>query len=83
MKIKINEKEVKGNCFAFDGCHKMYIIEDKKDEEDARECGYVILDIGMLEDVYRRSCDLKFIHNWKLTTTYVAQFEQVTFIYEH
>lgn len=29
--MKINGKEVLGTKFAYDGCHRIYIIEDDKD----------------------------------------------------
>lgn len=77
--MKINNLEVVGNKFAYDGCHKIYIIEDMEDEQKAIDCGYEILDISELVDTYRNSCELRFIHNWKLTKTYVAQFENATF----
>ena len=77
--MKINNIEVVGNKFAYDGCHKIYIIEDEQDEQKARECGYKILDISQLTKTYECSCELRFIHNWKLTKTYVAQFENATF----
>lgn len=77
--MKINNLEVIGNKFAYDGCHKIYIIEDGQDEQKARECGYKILEISQLVNTYKYSCELRFIHNWKLTKTYVAQFENATF----
>lgn len=30
--MKINNKEVIGKQFAYDGCHKIYIIEDLQDK---------------------------------------------------
>lgn len=77
--MKINNVEVVGNKFAYDGCHKIYIIEDEQDEQKAHECGYKILEISQLVNTYKYSCELRFIHNWKLTKTYVAQFENATF----
>lgn len=76
--MKINGIEVKGNKFAYDGCHKIYVIEDVEDEKMAKD-GYKIYPIEALEEIYRRSCSLRFIHNWKLTKTYVAQFEEAIF----
>lgn len=77
--MKINNVEVVGNKFAYDGCHKIYIIEDEQDEQKARECDYKILEISQLVKTYKYSCELRFIHNWKFTKTYVAQFENATF----
>lgn len=46
--MKINNVEVIGNRFAYDGCHKIYVIENQEDEQKSRECGYEILDISQL-----------------------------------
>lgn len=61
--------------FAFDGCHKIYLIQDEADREEARECGYDILNIDRLESAFEHSCSLRFIHDWKLKKTYIEQFE--------
>lgn len=77
--MKINGREVKGKLFAFDGCHKIYIIEDEDDYKKAKDLGYIIKDIKLLKDVYNDSCELRFISNWKLTDYYVKQFEEAVF----
>ena len=81
--MKINNKEVIGDKFAYDGCHKIYIIEDKKDREDAEEYDYQIFDLKDIQNVYENSCELKFISNWKLDKRYVNQFEDVIFEYSN
>lgn len=77
--MKINKELVLGNKFAYDGCHKIYIIEDNEDLEQALSYEYNIYDIKDIEDIYNYSCELRFIHNWKLTKTYVSQFENARF----
>ena len=77
--MKINGIEVIGKSFAYDGCHKIYIIEDEVDFEDAQKHNYKILDIEDLEDTYNKSCSLRFISNWRLDTNYVNQFEEAIF----
>ena len=77
--MKINGKKVKGNYFAYDRCHKIYIIEDEDDYEKADELGYNIYDIEDIEEAYNNSCELRFISNWKLTDYYVKQFEEAVF----
>ena len=77
--MRINDKEVKGNAFAFDGCHKIYIIEDEEDEVQAIEYGYEIYDISQIKKIWKESCSLRFISNWKLDIRYVAQFENARF----
>ena len=81
--MKINGVDVLGNRFAFDGCHKIYIIEDDNDYNEAVSYGYNIHNINELEHIYRHgTCDLVFISNWKLTKRYVEQFEKnVVFTY--
>ncbi len=80
MNIKINNLDISNiNKFAYDGCHKIYLIEDKEDEKQAIETGYLILDIEKLFEVWCESCSLRFINNWKLTKHYVKQFEKANF----
>lgn len=79
----INGKEVKHNkLFAYDGCHKIYVLEDSKDLLEATNVGYDIYQIDEIEEKYNDSCEFRFISNWKLTERYVEQFEEeVTFEY--
>ena len=65
--------------FAYDGCHKIYLIEDDKDDAEARAAGYEIKPIKELEKVYEESCELRFISNWKLTKFYAQQYEKAIF----
>lgn len=81
--MKINNKEVIGDKFAYDGCHKIYIIEDEKDRKDAEEYDYQIFDLKDIQNVYENSCELKFISNWKLDKRYVNQFEDAIFEYSN
>ena len=81
--MKINNKKVITNGkFAYDGCHKIYILEDDEDEKKAIEYGYGILHLKDLEWIWGISCGLRFINNWKLDKTYVAQCEEAEFDYE-
>lgn len=77
--MKINGILVKGNKFAYDGCHKIYVCEDEEDVEEAKSYGYDIFDIDKMEDTYNNSCPLKFISNWKLTIAYAPQDEEGKF----
>lgn len=79
--MKINGIEVLGDTFAYDGCHKIYICECQSDEEKAIECGYKIIGIEFLEDIWDSSCSLRFINNWELDKFYVPQFENAIFEY--
>ena len=76
MKVKINDKIVKGDALAYDGCHKIYILQDEKDKTDAKEYGYTIYGLDMIKEIYEESCPLRFIENWKLDgTCYAKQYE--------
>ena len=77
--MKINNMEVIGKSFAYDNCHKIYIIEDEEDLKQAQEIGYNILDIEDIKKTYEDSCSLRFISNWKLNKNYVNQFENAEF----
>lgn len=77
--MRINGKEILGKEFAFDGCHKIYIIEDDDDKKMAIEYGYIIKNIDELKDTFVNSCPLRFISNWKLDKTYVYQGEKAIF----
>lgn len=65
---------------AFDGCHKIYICENDEGLEEAKEYGYKIHELNELENLFNKSCMLKFIYNWSLTKYYVCQFEDAKFI---
>ncbi|MBE6139316.1 MAG: hypothetical protein E7174_02265 [Firmicutes bacterium] len=77
--MKINGIEINAKKFAYDRCHKIYLLEDLKDEEDASYYDYEILNIKDLADTYKNSCSLRFISNWKLDKVIVKQFEDAIF----
>lgn len=77
--MKINDIEVIGKEFAYNGCHKIYILEDEKDKQEAKDVGYIILPINLISKCYIESCPMRFINNWKLTKSYVKQCRTATF----
>lgn len=77
--MKVNKKEIIGNEFAYDGCHKIYIIEDNIDKQNALGFGYEIYPITELKRIYEESCPLRFISNWKLNVQYVRQCRNARF----
>ena len=87
-KMYVNGKEIKGNMFVWDKCHKIYIIEDYEDLKNCQECwgqlinGEDLFDISELSKIWEESCPLRFISNWKLDIEYVKQFENAEFKYE-
>jgi hypothetical protein len=78
-KITINEKPVAATHFAYDGCHKIYLLEDEADKAAAKRAKYDLLPIKSLPKTYMVSCACRFISNWKLNTHFAAQFEEVCF----
>jgi hypothetical protein len=81
--MKINGKTVTGDRFAFEGCHKIYVIDTPEQEADARDYGYEIYPIEDIKQAYKDSCSLKFISSWPMNgdnfVSYVAQFEDAIF----
>ncbi len=74
--MKVNGKVIKGIGFAFDGCHKIYIVANETDANEAKEMGYRIYPLDRLPYIWRDSCPLRFISSWDLSTQYVRQYEQ-------
>lgn len=78
--MKLNELDVTAKFFAYDGCHKIYLLESKSEITEARKLGYNIYPIGCLEDTYENSCGLRFVEGWKPDfKVYVSQFEKAVF----
>ena len=75
MKITINNKKVNGHKFAYDGCHKIYIIENDEDLKEAENLKYDIYDINKLKEIYNESDRLRFIYNWECNEHYCYQGE--------
>ena len=76
--MKINNKIVTGNKFAYDKCHKIYILESESDIIEAENMSYEILPISMIEETFNNSCPLRFINSWNFES-YVEQGEDATF----
>ena len=81
--LKINGKTITADRFAFDGCHKIYLIENQEQADNATELGYTLLPIADLPEAYESSCSLRFISNWALDdsdwVSYVGQFKKARF----
>lgn len=77
--MKVNGKEITAKYFAYDGCHKIYILENDQNILEAKEYNYSILNIDKLHECYLNSCELRFISNWDLTIDYAEQFKEAIF----
>lgn len=49
-------------CFAWDGCHKIYLCQNMGDIQQMLAYGYDIYPIEQLRTVWKNSCPLRFIH---------------------
>ena len=79
MALTINDTVITAIGFAFDGCHKIYLLENEKDCEKMHDYGYDLYLIEGLPQAWADSCPLRFIESADLTTTYVRQFEPAFF----
>lgn len=72
--------------FFYDGCHKIYLIEDADDIKDMYNAGWEdndIYSIDELEEILLNSCPLVFINNVKLTKQYLTQEQKtITLTYD-
>ena len=77
--MKVNRTAIKGIGFAFDGCHKIYIVANEAESNEAKEMGYQIYPLDRLPYIWRDSCPLRFISSWDLETYFVKQGEDAIF----
>lgn len=77
--MTINGNEITAKEFAWDGCHKIYLLNSKRDKDQAISMGYGIYPISQLEETFKNSCPLRFIQAWNFSITYVPQFEEAVF----
>lgn len=77
--MKVNDYKITQDRFAYDGCHKIYLIGNTTEQRDAMESGYTIHSIYELERIYEQSDSLRFISTWDLTAQVVKQCEQAIF----
>ncbi len=70
--MKCNHKTIRGNAFAYDGCHKIYVLENQAQIDEATEDGFQIHDIIDLPYIYADSCPLRFISYWDVSKPYIC-----------
>lgn len=70
--MKCNRKIIKGNCFVWDGCHKIYVLQTPEEVQEALNDGLIIHPIKELPEIYRRSCSLRFISYWDVSKPYIC-----------
>jgi hypothetical protein len=79
--MRINGKKIKQKMFAYDGCHKIYLLNSEDDKKEALDLDYYILPINMIKDIYLNSCELRFINTWNPLESIVGQYEIAKFEY--
>lgn len=75
----INGQKVTAIGFAFDGCHKFYLLENEADCKKLEGYGYNLYAIAGLPRAWADSCPLRFIESADLTKQYVGQGEPAHF----
>jgi hypothetical protein len=78
MTLKINGETVTAEAllFAYDGCHKVYLVTSEAGRRSLLEHGWVEDDFrhpSELPAVWEQTCPLRFISNADLQTVYVEQ----------
>lgn len=75
--MKINNQETHAQFFAYDGCHKIYLIDTEKQLQEFQGSRYQIKPISELQQTFESSCDLRFVSSADLKITFVKQFEKL------
>ena len=57
----VNGQVVYAKDFAFDGCHKIYVMDDQIERKKFEKYGYDFFPIDDLQKAYEDSCGLRFI----------------------
>ena len=84
-KLFINGKEIKGIGFVYDGCHKIFVVENDDLQDIYEKWGEneTIYPLEEIEQKYNESCSLRFVYSWKVDdehfVKYVSQFENANF----
>ena len=78
---KINGIEIVATAFAYDGCHKIYLLNDGDSIVQAEDAGYDVYDIGNIISAFVYSCPLRFINEWggEFNTIVPQGADEITF----
>ena len=66
LKLYYKDKlyEIKANMVAYDNCHKIYLITDNNEADEARSYGYELQPVSNLPAIWDAACPLRFIEFW-------------------
>ena len=62
--LTVNGQRIEATHFAWDGCHKIYLIDSPAGHEEIKGWGYEesdIYTISLLPQIWKESCALRFI----------------------
>jgi hypothetical protein len=81
--LKIDGNVIEATEFAWDGCHKIYLIATLADRATMIGFGYEgsILPVSELPRVWQETCPLRFISSADLNDNVVSQFEDAEVTY--
>jgi hypothetical protein len=71
--VTINDTRIWADEFAWDGCHKLYIVTDQQARDDLEGYGYDFFPIAELKECWDASCGLRFISDASLSCNYISQ----------
>ena len=74
--VRVNGTKVWTDEFAWDECHKIYLVTDQVSRNKLEGYGYEFFPINKLKDVWDDSCSLRFISDASLSQSYISQFEE-------
>lgn len=63
---KLQHIEQMPHQIAFDGCHKLYVLDSPAAIEDAVDIGYDLYPAAQVRDLIAQSCGLVFVNRWAL-----------------
>jgi len=71
--VEINDTRIWADEFAWDGCHKLYIVTDQESRDQLEGYGYDFFPINELKECWDSSCGLRFISDASLNCNYISQ----------
>lgn len=77
--IEVNGTRITATEFAWDTCHKIYLINTEEDRKQFLEYEYELFPIEGLQETYEGSCELRFISDGDLKKEPVPQFTKAIF----
>lgn len=80
----VDAREVQAESVAYDGCHKIYLIQTQADLDLLTDLGYAIHPLDRLQDIWDISCPLRFVSLADLSEDIVPQcaMETIRFVVE-